>query len=103
MVFPSDELRDEFHKLSTIMQVICSTLEFECSKHHGQVELLDIDGDKVILCIDKIESSTMLNMLGRLNSMFKRKDGEYAVKPSSFSPHIVTCVANSPEDFKQLN
>ena len=103
MIFPSDELRYAFHKLPTITQIVCGALEFECAKHMGQVELLDVDEPKVILSIEKLETEIVLDLLNSVNSRFRRKDKTYALAPSSFSLSVITCNAASPNDFENLD
>lgn len=102
MKFIDDAAVNELAKSSTILQMIVNALDFECNKYHFQPEVIGaVDNVATINC-DPMTAHEIMEVCGRINSQYKRKDGKLSCVLQDMSKTFVTCRAGQLSDYSQV-
>lgn len=102
MLFLDDESRHMFHQSSTLLQIICQMLEFECAKHSAQVELIACESGLAIMGVQQITFDQLTDACQTVNKQFQRVDKTFTCKISERRMGIVECYASDLADYKEL-
>lgn len=102
MKFIDDQARDELAKSSTILQCMIQMLDFECNKFHFQPELIGVEQDVAMINCDPMNYQEIIDACNKVNSQFKRKDGQLSCVLNEMNKTFVLCRASELEQYHQL-
>ncbi len=103
MTFLDEEVRDAFHKISTLMQIVVSILEFECAKFHGQLELIGCEEDVSLLACPDMRTTDMFTVCDKINSQFKRYDKKFTCVVHDTTLKTFKVFVTAASDLEQLH
>lgn len=75
MIFLDEETQDKFHKSDTLKQIITGIFESHLFEYGTQLEIIDLEDDKVYAQTEEnLTYSQALTLERKVNSQFKRLD-----------------------------
>ena len=112
MLFADEEVRHEFHKSPTLLQVVCQMLEGELFNHTYQAYVVGVaKEDTLNLAVLSIKSmresetpdkAVLEHLAFILNERFIRTDKKPTVLLHSDAPTVLTVQVSGPADLARL-
>lgn len=104
MLFISDEVRDEFHKTNSLLQMISQVLESFCFRYASQVEVLQVvNKSQALLKAKGLENIQMESIEDLMNRQYGRKDQHPTCKIISLKDNTFMIYARLSSDLANLN
>jgi len=114
MLFTDEELRHEYHKAPTLLQVVCQLLESEMSKAHLQLQVVGIEQQEafwVALLItdhddfeDRVDLQEAFKLaIDHVCGQFQRKDNVPTAELEHGKYGLCTVRVTSASDFARLH
>ena len=100
MLYLDEETRLEFHKSSTLLQIICQMVDFECAKFTEQIEVIAIDDSTALLQALNMGEVQMREVCMTVNKQFKRRDREYTCRVGDSQLHYIKCMVTQASDLE---
>lgn len=103
MNYSDDEARHQFHQAGTLLQIVCSILEFECAKYGGQLEMIGCENGIAVVRVSDVPHQGITQACEEVNKQFRRFDEAYTCKLTDMNLGFVECFATDHKDLKELN
>ena len=98
-----EHTREDLAKSSTILQCILAILDFECNKSHCQPEVVGVENDEALVCVDPLNFDQMIRVCEAVNKQFQRVDGKYTCQIENEVDGFILCHATPLKDYIQLS
>lgn len=101
MIYLNKETRDSFAKMSPVLQIICSEVEFELAKASLQAELIDAYENVATIVVEGATDVELQRVCASINKRYKRYDKDMTCVMPEEETLRIKC--SSPEELSQVH
>lgn len=103
MTYLDDETRDMFHRVSTLLQIVVSILEYEVAKFHVQLHLIGAEIDIALLAAEGMRDQDMFAVCDKINQQFKRTDKKLTCVVHDTTLKLFKCFVTNQNELSEVH
>ncbi len=103
MIFANEEIRIEFHKANTMMQMLAQTFESMCFSYGVQVKVINVLDEHSALLEANLKPEFITDVLVRFNAMYGRIEADPSLHLLEQDDNLFIIHGDVGSNLKNLN